>query len=140
MASSAWERRNAKARALGYKNYWDYRTHGYGAAAPTAPRPRGEEFARLQGRRSARGLEGLLDRDQVELVKFWPRPDSFEIVVTLSDGSEKTFRLNKRQMKDTDRLMRLRQLFRDRDVKGDFKYLDKLLRTEDKPQQQRRAA
>lgn len=32
--ASAWQRRNEQARALGYRNYYDYRVHGYGDQPP----------------------------------------------------------------------------------------------------------
>lgn len=106
MASSSWERRNARARAAGYRNYYDYRAHGFGAKPPDAPRARGEELARLRGHRSAADLRTLVASGRVELVKVdpqqrdpktgqWKRGD---LIVTLSDGTERTFRLSGRQL------------------------------------------
>lgn len=37
MASSSWEKRNAAARAKGYRSYYDYRKHGYGERPPGEP-------------------------------------------------------------------------------------------------------
>lgn len=117
MASSRWQARNARARSLGYKNYYDYRAHGFGAQPPAAPRASGEQLARLRGHRSAADLDRLVARGQVELVKVdpgerdprtgqWKRGD---LIVTLSDGRELTFRLKGAQL--TKR--RMRKLRRD---------------------------
>lgn len=56
MASSAWERRNARARALGYRNYYDYRVHDFGRQPASAPAATGEDLARLRGHRGERDL------------------------------------------------------------------------------------
>lgn len=48
-ATSAWEKRNARARALGYRNYYHYRTSEYGKLPPAAPRPTGAKLRRLRG-------------------------------------------------------------------------------------------
>lgn len=47
--SPAWERRNAKARSLGYRNYYHYRTAGYGKQPPAAPAPKGARLRKLRG-------------------------------------------------------------------------------------------
>ena len=57
MASPAYERRNARARALGYRSYYDYRAHGNGARAPDAPRLQGEKLRQARGHASAADLE-----------------------------------------------------------------------------------
>lgn len=49
--SAAWERRNAKAQALGYRNYYDYRIHLYGKMPANQEAPRGEPRQRLRGHR-----------------------------------------------------------------------------------------
>jgi hypothetical protein len=41
MASAGWQRRNAAARAKGYRNYYDYRMHRYGARPASEPIPGG---------------------------------------------------------------------------------------------------
>ena len=49
MASSAWERRNERARALGYRNEYERRI--LRGAPPGSPRPSGEALARARGHR-----------------------------------------------------------------------------------------
>lgn len=53
MASAAWERRNALARARGYENYYDYRAHGYGTRETKAS---GEQLRQLRGHASGSDL------------------------------------------------------------------------------------
>lgn len=48
-ASPTWDKRNEKARRLGYRNYYHYRTSDYGKRPPTAPRPTGARLRRLRG-------------------------------------------------------------------------------------------
>ncbi len=109
MASSAWEARNARARSLGYRNYYDYRVHGYGADAPDAPAATGERLSRLRGHRSGSDLLSLAKRGEIALALVIPTrkdPESGKISeaavrVTLDDGSEKEFRLTG-QLSDED--------------------------------------
>lgn len=63
-----WDARNERARELGYRNYYDYRAHGYGAKAPSEPAARGEDLARLRGHRGAADLERLSNRIEVMTV------------------------------------------------------------------------
>lgn len=51
MASAAWERRNARAKALGYKSYYDYRVHGNGKIPPGRPALTGAAKQRARGHR-----------------------------------------------------------------------------------------
>lgn len=46
---SAWEKRNARAKALGYRNYYDYRIHEFGKLPPGAPAPTGAKRRQLRG-------------------------------------------------------------------------------------------
>lgn len=46
---SAWEKRNQRARSLGYRNYYHYRTSEYGKLPPSAPAPSGSKLRRLRG-------------------------------------------------------------------------------------------
>lgn len=115
MASDRWARRNARARSLGYRNYYDYRTHDYGAAPPAAPRPRGEQLSRLRGHRGASDLERLAQSGRIDLVKVLPRnkdPQTGQwksalLRVTLEDGSERDFEIRGKQM-DLERMKELR--------------------------------
>jgi hypothetical protein len=85
--ASAWDKRNAKARKLGYKNYYDYRKHGYGkdppAEQPTRRSPRGKAAFKRQLRKP----------DQVALIVEVPEahtPDGtwtkMRFIVTRRDG------------------------------------------------------
>ena len=56
MASPAYERRNAAARAKGYRSYYDYRAHDNGRIPPTQPRLRGEGLRRARGHAGASDL------------------------------------------------------------------------------------
>jgi len=55
---SAYQRRNARARALGYRSYYDYRVHQHGRIPPdqAAPARGSAERARLRGHRSTADL------------------------------------------------------------------------------------
>lgn len=120
--ASRWENRNARARTLGYKNYYDYRAHGYGATPPKAPRATGERLAALRGHRSAAGLNRLSRSGRVELVKVNPGArdpktgqwSTAEVTLTLDDGSERTFRLRGSQLER----FRMRRLYLDLDRGG----------------------
>src|SRR5215831_3084664 len=54
MASAAYERRNARARAEGYASYYDKRARG--GRGPDAPRLKGEALARARGHRGQADL------------------------------------------------------------------------------------
>lgn len=98
MASPYWQRRNAAARAKGYKNYYDYRAHGYGKEPPEAPRPRGEVLRRRRGHSGASDLMRLIQSGRIELAIVEPgqkggdgKYRSARIVLTLDDMDERTF-------------------------------------------------
>jgi len=104
VASRAWERRNERARAAGYANYYDYRAHDYGRRAPDTPRARGETLARLRGHRSASDLERMLRSGRVELVNTVTTVDAngrvgVDVLVTLNDGRTVEYRVTDRQTK-----------------------------------------
>lgn len=72
MAESRWERRNAKARELGYRNYYDYRKHGYGAQPPEEKPTRRAPYGKAAFKRLLR------KPDQLALITEVPkahRPD-----------------------------------------------------------------
>lgn len=98
MASANWERRNARARSLGYDSYYDYRAHDNGRLPPSEPRLSGEPLARSRGHRSAADLETLLRRGQVELVNTVTTIDAkgnrvVDVLVLTADGGQREFRL-----------------------------------------------
>ncbi len=117
MASAAWDRRNARARALGYEGYYDYRAHDNGRLPPGAPRLRGAALARSRGHRSVADLERLVRSRGTELVVIPVGLDrdakgrwkTIDVLVLLPDGSERHFVLRGRQAAES-RLRRLRGL------------------------------
>lgn len=97
--SSAWQRRNDRAAALGYGTaerspYYDYRAHDNGRIPPGEAPLRGEGLARARGHRGASDLDRLLKSGDVELVNvIRTGPTEKEILITRSDGSTQTFTL-----------------------------------------------
>jgi hypothetical protein len=96
VASSSWEKRNARARAQGYASYYDYRRHRYGALPPSAAPVRGAELSKLRGHRSARDLQRSIEGGQVELllVNVAQRDAKtgqlrrVDVLATLDDGTQ----------------------------------------------------
>lgn len=119
--SAAYERRNARARALGYQSYYDYRAHNHGKAPPGAARPSGETLARLRGHRSAADLTravrtgslvsvlGHSERDPVSGTYKW-----VDIVVVDPRGRERSYRLRGSQLEQA----KLRRLVADLEERG----------------------
>jgi hypothetical protein len=125
MASARWERRNAAARALGYKSYYDYRSHNQGKIAPDQPRASGELLGKLRGHRGPSDLESLLAKGRVEILMQFPigdrNPDTgqyrqVEVQAILTDGTQRTFTLRGKQL-DASRLRGLRRAIADAGVK-----------------------
>lgn len=56
-----YERRNQRARALGYKSYYDYRVHGNGKLPPGPIELTTEERARRRGHRGRQDFLSSLD-------------------------------------------------------------------------------
>lgn len=128
MASSAWERRNASARAAGYRNYYDYRAHDYGRLPASAERLTGEPLARARGHRSIADLERLVAGGRVEIATVIPAGDpdpktgrykSVEVVVIDSNGRERRF-VMKGQQASSANMGRIKDSF----VTGGVLYLD----------------
>jgi hypothetical protein len=102
VASAAWERRNASARAKGYASYYDYRSHGFGRTPPSAPRASGAELAALRGHRSAKDLERLIDSGRVEMLNVQRMVDArgrfgIEVLATTSTMQTITFWISEKQ-------------------------------------------
>lgn len=96
MASSAWQKRNAAARAKGYRNYYDYRAHDFGRMAPGTPRASGERLRRLRGHAGVGDLNRAVRSGRVELVnavQTGSDPPTFDVLVVMSDGSQRTYTL-----------------------------------------------
>ena len=65
----AYARRDERARALGYKGYYDYRAHDNGRLAPDAPRLSGQPLARARGHVGAEDLvRDIREGDVVTLI------------------------------------------------------------------------
>lgn len=91
MASSAWEKRNARARAEGFKNYYDKRTR----RIPGAPKPTREQLRRRRGHSGFSDLNRLVKSGRVELVNVvqigYGDPPRFDVLVILSDGTQRSY-------------------------------------------------
>jgi hypothetical protein len=101
--SAAYERRDAAARAKGYKGYYDYRAHDNGRLPPSAPRLRGEALAQSRGHRSLADLQRAFKPDAllaVSEVERDRRGRFRELTVTLVDpnGREREFTLSGKQL------------------------------------------
>jgi len=105
---SAWQRRNRLAQQRGYKNYYDYRTHNYGARPPSQPRARGAELRRLRGHASAADLKRAAPRAQFATMGEVERDEKtgefkrIRIDLIAEDGSEREFWLSGKQLTDDE--------------------------------------
>lgn len=100
MASAAYERRNARARALGYTSYYDYRAHDNGKIPPGQPRLAGRALRRARGHTSLSDL--IADTKPGTLIMATPDPTSRRADGTYSrvhvtmigeDGSDRDYLL-----------------------------------------------
>lgn len=129
MPSSAWEKRNARARAAGYQSYYDYRAHDYGRLPPEAPRARGAALRRLRGHASVADLRRAVDDGS--FVRAVPDESSRSdqtgqlrrVYVTLvdSEGVESEYQLIGRQFSD-ENMKRLRLDLEGEGVSVDTQY------------------
>lgn len=109
MASAAWERRNARARALGYESYYDYRAHGYGRKPASEPKAKGDELAALRGHRADADLSRRLKAGDVELVSSAQTTRDAKtgrftkVVVDVVDAKGKTTRYTLKRLGRDDR-------------------------------------
>lgn len=99
MASAAWEKRNARARALGYRSYYDYRAHNYGKSRD---RLSGEALRLLRGHAGPADLERAIRSGRVSVLSQEPVGDrdpktgrykEIRVTAQLSDGSQRRYRL-----------------------------------------------
>jgi hypothetical protein len=97
-----YARRNAKARSLGYRNYYDYRIHNHGKIPAGESAPTGEVKQRLRGHRGRVDfLRSLGDGDLISLVSHISTiertPDGryrrIDKLVLYTDGDQRTFTL-----------------------------------------------
>ena len=92
MAASAWERRNERARAEGFRNYYEKRTR----KTPGAPKPPPEELRRRRGHAGIADLNRLLRTGKIEtinVVQTGHTPATFDLLCRLKDGSQRSFTL-----------------------------------------------
>lgn len=109
MASSSWDKRNAAARAKGYRNYYDYRVHRYGALLPQEP-VREDERLRLAGKRGPAALRRTLRQpDRIALIVEVGGPrttqgtwESMIYVVTYTNGDIREFEVHTPSAADLD--------------------------------------
>lgn len=98
MASAGWEKRNAAAQAKGYRNFYDYRAHGYGRIPADQPAAKGDALRALRGHASTADFERLLHSGRVELVNVVQTgPQRYELLVITSDGKQKSFTIRGRK-------------------------------------------
>jgi hypothetical protein len=105
-SSSAYQRRNERARAAGFKNYYDQRVRGgVGRARPDAAAPSGAELARARGHRGTADLVRTLRPGDVivvpnglpDIVKDAKgRYSKIEVMVLRDDGSTDRFTIRRK--------------------------------------------
>jgi hypothetical protein len=99
VAQPGWERRNARARDLGYRNWYDYRIHDYGRLPPAAPRLQGEQAATARGHRGEAHLHRAIAGRRIELISVFPvgprnsegQWQEVELVTVDSQGNQRTY-------------------------------------------------
>lgn len=120
MASASWNRRNYAAKALGYKNYYDYRVHDNGRLPPAAP-VTGQLRRRNRGHRSAADFERRLRSTRNPVRQVLPvglergpggRYERILVAVLLDDGSQVDYILRGKQASEVN-LRRLRRVLDD---------------------------
>lgn len=102
--SAAYDRRNARARAKGYRNYYDYRIHGSGTIPPSVEvTPEMRDVNR--GHRSLQDFATALGSGRVHsLTPIGGSRDeagrytSIRFTVTFNNGRTRTYRLSGRQL------------------------------------------
>lgn len=103
-SSSAYQRRNERARSLGYRNYYDYRIHNHGRTPPDAAAPTGADRARLRGHRGTEDLLRTLKPGAVIVVpeglQSIPkdakgRYSKIEVLVLREDGRSERFTIRR---------------------------------------------
>lgn len=105
--SSAWEGRNARAQAAGFRNYYDYRAHDYGRSEGKLA---GDALRQARGHASAADLESTLASGRVVVLSQEPVGDRLpdgryrEVRVTaqMVDGSQRRFRLRGKQLTEPE--------------------------------------
>ena len=119
MASAAYARRNAAARLLGYRSYYDYRIHNHGAIPPGERAPGGEARARLRGHRGAADYRASLSAETLVTVQSTDRKADGQLtkvtlLVIYPGGRSRTFVLRGKALKSEQ----LKALVRDTEAAG----------------------
>ncbi len=102
--SRSYAKRNERARALGYRSYYDYRIHAHGKIPPDQPAPTGNTRARLRGHRSLSDLKQDLKPGTLVTVQSTDRdPRTGRLkradVLTVDEkGRQRTYRLTGAQL------------------------------------------
>lgn len=118
--SSAYQRRNARARALGYRNYYHYRTAENGKRPPSAPRLRGQELKRARGHAAGGDFLREIKEGELVLVDDYKRDKKtgqyvwVDLKVLDAKSRERIYRLRGKQLK----IAFLRKLVDELDKKG----------------------
>lgn len=95
---AAYRRRDERARALGFRNYYDQRVRG---GRLEAPRPKGETLRRARGHAGPKDLESVLRSGRVAILSQEPigergadgRYKEVRVTAQMTDGSQRRFRL-----------------------------------------------
>jgi hypothetical protein len=101
------ERDNARARALGYASYYDFRVHGSGRIAPARPIT-GEALAAARGHRGPADLERDVERGKVVALvfsdpEFGPKGIALiHVTATYADGEQRVFRIRRPDLRILD--------------------------------------
>lgn len=120
-SSASYQRRNAKARALGYRNYYDYRIHGAGKIPPGEDVP--SDLRDIQrGHRSLQDLVNLLHSGRVSAITPTGgirdesgKYETIHFTITTKDGRTKTYRLTDRQLTQNN-LKMIRDIIEQQDI------------------------
>lgn len=100
---AAYERRNERARNLGYQSYYDYRAHDNGRIPPASARLRGARLARARGHRSAADLRREIKPGELVLVdgtrrRSDGRYSAIDLRVIGADGTERDYTVTRGQI------------------------------------------
>jgi hypothetical protein len=109
---AAYERRDERARAQGYRGYYDYRAHDNGRLPPDQPKLRGEALSRARGHRGAADLERSMRPGMLVFVEGSERNKDgtykwVDIRTVDEQGRETTYRLRGAAATSSARLGRI---------------------------------
>lgn len=109
MASAYWQARNARAIALGYANYYDYRAHDNGRLPPSAPRLQGEMLAVSRGHRGVADFRRAVRSGRVSMAQVYDverdargRRRSVSMLVTDVRGRQRLYKLKTAPLTDDE--------------------------------------